>query len=64
MTVNFGAFQLYKFTHLNLSMTPEGTPIDTVAVTELYLETFFSTPYSPIKPKVPTLQRGKLINQI
>jgi len=37
-------------------MTPEGTPIDTVAVTELYFETFFSTPYSPIKPKVPTLQ--------
>lgn len=47
------------FAYFTLSVTPLGEPIETLATTVLYFDTFFSAPYSAINPNVPTLKNMK-----
>lgn len=47
---------IYLITHLILSITPLGTPMDTAADNELCSETFFSALHSMTEFTVPTLK--------
>lgn len=46
------------------NFTPDGIPTETLADRLLCFETFFSTPYSTIPPKVPPLRTAILLEQL